>query len=231
MPISRQLYDLEELDSAIEHAEQSLQDKTSRLGVHDVLDAARERLNEARKHLDELKRRHRDAEAGVADILSKIAAAEEQLYGGRINNPKELTSLQHEVAALKTRSDQMETDTLGIIDLVEEAEQAATAAAAEYDRLDEEWQFQQKQLAADIEQLKVELEGFHEQRKQLATQIEPGALSLYEKVRQQKKPAVARVEQGICQVCRISLSASGLQHARGGQPVLCGTCGRILYIS
>ena len=50
-------------------------------------------------------------------------------------------------------------------------------------------------------------------------------------VSRQKKPAVARVEQGICQACRISLSASGLQHARSGQPVQCGTCGRILYIS
>ena len=231
MPITRQLYDLEELDSAIERAGQSLAEKTGRLGVRDVLDAARDRLNDARKHLDELKRRHRDAEAEVADILSKITAAEEQLYGGRITNPKELTGLQHEVAALKARSDQMENDTLGIIDLVEGAERAATAAAAEYDRLDEEWQFQQKQLAADIEQLKLDLEGFHERRKLLAAQIEPGALSLYEKVRQQKKPAVARVEQGICQVCRISLSASGLQRARGGQPVQCGTCGRILFIS
>jgi predicted nucleic acid-binding Zn-ribbon protein len=231
MPVTRQLYDLEEIDSAIERAEQSLGQKTAQIGVRDVLDAASVRLTEARKHLDELKRRHREAEAEVADLLSKITAAEEQLYGGKITNPKELSSLQHEVTSLKTRSDQMETDTLGIIDLVEEAEGAATAAAAEYDRLDEEWQFQQKQLAEEIGQLKLDLDDFHQKRQQLAAQIEPDALALYEKVRQQKKPAVTRVEQGICQACRISLSASGLQRARSGQPVQCGTCGRILYIS
>jgi hypothetical protein len=231
MPVTRQLYDLEEIDSAIERAEQSLADKTGRLGVRDVLDAARDRLNNARKKLDELKHRHRDAEAEVADILSKVAATEGQLYGGKIMNPKELTNLQREVAALKSRGDQMETDTLGIIELVEAAEQAAAAAAAEYDRLDEEWQFQQKQLAVDVEQLKLDLEGFRERRLQLATQVDPGGLSLYERVRQQKKPAMARVEQGICQACRISLSASGLQRARAGQPVQCGSCGRILFVS
>jgi predicted nucleic acid-binding Zn-ribbon protein len=230
MPITRQLFDLEEIDSAIERAGQSLEQKTAQLGVKDVLDAASVRLTEARKHLDELKRRHREAEAEVADLLSKIAAAEEQLYSGKITNPKELSSLQHEVTTLKTHGDQMETDTLVIIDQVEEAEQAATAAAAEYDRLDEEWQFRQKQLAEEIGQLRVDLDSFRQKRQQQAAQIEPDALSLYEKVRQQKKPAVARVEQGICQVCRISLSASQLQRARGGQPVQCGTCGRILYI-
>jgi predicted nucleic acid-binding Zn-ribbon protein len=231
MSVTRQLYDLEELDSAIERTVQLLEQKTAQLGVRDELDAARDRLTEARQQLEGLKRRHREAEAEVDDLLSKIAAAEEQLYGGKITNPKELSSLQHEVTALKAHSDQMETDTLVIIDQVEEAEQAAAVAAAEYDRLDEAWQFQQKQLAEEIAQLNVDLEGFHQQRHQAAAQIESGAIALYEKVRQQKKPAVARVEQGICQVCRMSLSASGLQRARSGQPVQCGTCGRILYIS
>jgi predicted nucleic acid-binding Zn-ribbon protein len=231
MPITRQLYDLEELDAAIERDEQSLAQKNGQIGVRNVLDAARDRLTGARKSLDELKHRHREAEAGVADLLAKIAATEEQLYSGRTNNPKELTGLQQEVASLKSRSDQAETDTLGIIDQVEAAEQQAAAAAAEYDRLEEEWRFQQKQLSEDIEQLKLDLEELRGKRQQAAIQVEPAAIAMYEKVRQQKKPAVARVEQGICQACRISLSASQLQHARSGQPIQCGSCGRILFIS
>lgn len=231
MPITRQLYDLEELDATIERDEQSLARKNDQLGVREVLDAARDSLNSARKNLDELKHRHREAEAEVADLLSKIAAAEEQLYSGRIHNPKELTGLQQEVASLKSRSDQAETDTLAIIDLVEKAESDTAAAAAEYDRLEEEWRFQQQQLSAEIAQLKLDLEELGRNRQQAAAQVEPPALAMYEKIRQQKKPAVARVEQGICQVCRISLSASQLQHARGGQPIQCGSCGRILFIS
>jgi predicted nucleic acid-binding Zn-ribbon protein len=231
MPITRQLNDLEELDAAIERDEESLKQKQGQIGVRDVLDTARDRLTAARKNLDELKHRHREAEADVTDLLSKIAATEEQLYSGRIHNPKELTDLQREVNSLKSRSDQAETDTLAIIDQVETAENEAAAAAAEYDRLEEEWRFQQQQLTQKIEQLKLDLEGLNQKRQQAAAQVEPGALAMYEKVRQQKKPAVARVEQGICQACRISLSASQLQRARSGQPIQCGSCGRILYIS
>jgi predicted nucleic acid-binding Zn-ribbon protein len=181
MAVTRQLYQLQEIDTQIEQEEQALTLKTGQLGKREALDDALNRLASSQQHLKELNRQRQDAEWEVDDILSKIATAEKQLYGGRITNPKELSSLQHEVNTMKSRSDQLETKALEAIDLMEEAEK--------------------------------------------------GVAALYEKVRQQKKQAVAKVEQGICHACRISLSASVLQKARSGQPVQCGTCGRILFIS
>ncbi len=165
------------------------------------------------------------------DLLSKIAAAEQQLYGGRITNPKELSSLQHEINTMKARSDQLENKALEIIDQVETAEQSVAAASSEYEKLEGEWLRQQQQLTDEIELLKKSLADLTEKRQQLVEQIEPPAVELYERIRQQKKQAVAKVEQGICRACRISLSASALQKARSGQPVQCGSCGRILFIS
>jgi hypothetical protein len=112
MAITRQLYQLQELDLEIEQDEQSLNLKVSQLGVRDALDSARSHLDSGRQRLDELRHQHRDAEAEVDDLLSKISAAEEQLYGGRITNPKELSGLQHEVTTMKARSDQMENKAL-----------------------------------------------------------------------------------------------------------------------
>lgn len=231
MAITRQLYQLQELDIEIEQEEQSLNLKVSQLGVRDVLDSAQNHLASEQKRLSELSRQHRDAEAEVDDLLSKIAAAEEQLYGGRITNPKELSSLQHEVTTMKARSDQLEDKALEIIDQVEAAEQSVAATTSEYRKLEEEWHHQQKQLAIEIEQLKTSLADLKQKRQQLAGQIDSPTIALYEKIRQQKGQAVAKVEQGICRACRISLSASALQKARSGQPVQCGTCGRILFIS
>ncbi len=231
MAITRQLYQLQELDLEIEQEEQSLSQKTGQLGVRDVLNRAQSRLDSEQKRLDELRHQHRDAEAEVDDLLSKISAIEEQLYGGKISNPKELSGLQHEVATMKAKSDQQENKALEIIDQVEAAEASLTTATDEYGKLEEEWHRQQQQLADETEQLKKSLADLKEKRQQLAGQIDSPALALYEKIRQQKKQAVAKVEQGICRACRISLSASALQRARSGQPVQCGTCGRILFIS
>ena len=196
-----------------------------------MLDEAQVKLDSDRKDMDELRHRHRDSEAEVDDLLSKISVTEEQLYGGKVTNPKELSGLQHEVATMKAKIDELENKALEIIDQVETAEAALAAATDAFKKLEDEWHHEQKQLSEEIEGLNKSLADLNDKRRQLAEQIDSPTLKLYEKIRQQKQQAVAKVEQGICRACRISLSASALQKARGGQPVQCGTCGRILYIS
>ena len=231
MPITKQLYELQELDNDIEHTSQTLVLKTGQLGKRDTLDDAQNALTVEQKNLVELKHARRDTEFQVDDLLNKIAIAEKQLYGGTIKISKELSNLQHEINNLKSLNDPLENKTLEIIEQVEVTEKKVAALTTDYSKLEEEWHRQQKQLAADIELLKKTLTDLREKRRQLVGQIEPAAVSLYEKIRQQKQQAVAKVDQGICRACRISLSASALQKARSGQPVLCGSCGRILFIS
>ncbi len=230
METTRQLYELQEQDNEIEQAEQSLAQKNSELGNRAVLEAALQKAATEQKRLDDLKRQRREAEAQVNDILSKINAAEQQLFGGKVTNSKELSNLQHEINTLKTQNDKLETKALDIIDKVEETETSAAAVGAEYKTIEEEWNHRQKQLAVEVEQLKAQLAELKPERAQTAGQIEAPVLALYNKLRLQKKQAVSKVEQGICRSCRISLSASAVQRARNGQPVQCSTCGRILYI-
>jgi predicted nucleic acid-binding Zn-ribbon protein len=231
MAITKQLYELQECDTDIEHTQQTLDLKTGQLGKRDVLDAALARLTAEQKSLEEVKHQRREAENELDDIASKISKAEKELYGGKITNSKELSGLQHEINTLKQLNDQQETKTLEIIDKVETAEKTVAAETADLQKLETEWQQQQQQLVADIDLLKKTLAELTKKRSQLSTQIESPAVNLYESIRRQKKQAVAKVEQGICRACRISISASILQKARSGQPVQCGTCGRILFIS
>lgn len=231
MTVTKQLYQLQEIDTEIESAEQALSQKISQLGNRQALDNAQNQLTSEQQRLDELRRQQHTAEWEVDDMLSKIATAEDQLYGGKITNPKELSSLQHEVSTMKAKSDQLENKALEIIDQVEAAEKRVAAATNELKKMDNDWQSQQQQLSDEIEQLKNRLTELKQKRQRLSQEIESEAVALYEKIRSQKKPPVAKVEQGICRVCRISLSASELQRARSGQPVQCGSCGRILFLS
>lgn len=231
MAIARQLFQLQEIDSLIEQEEQALTASTGQLGKRLALDVAKDRLAAAQEQLKSLGHQRREAEGELDDIQSKITATEKQLYGGKVTNSKELSNLQHEVNTQKARRDQGETRALEIIDKLEEQEKGVAAQSSEYQKLEEEWQNQQRQLSDEIEKLKTSLGELKQNRQQLTGLIDASALSLYEKIRQQKRQAVAKVEQGICRACRISLSASALQKARGSQPVQCGSCGRILFIS
>lgn len=231
MSLTKQLYELQELDTDIENTQETLDLKNGQLGGRDKLDAAQENLETLKKELEDLNHERRDAEGELEDTTSKIEEANKQLYGGKVTNSKELSSLQHEVNTLKGLSDKLETKALEIIDKVEAAEKAAAKASGDFEKLEAEWQGEQKQLEADIALLEKTLADLNEQRNSLVAQIEGTAVSLYERVRKQKKQAVAKVERGICNACRISVSASNLQKARGGRPVQCGSCGRILFIS
>jgi uncharacterized protein len=231
MDTTRQLFQLQELDIEIEQKEQSLAAKTNQLGSRVIIDAAAQKLAAAQTNLDNLKKQRRDAEGQVEDAASKIKAAEGQLYGGKVTNPKELSNLQHEINSLKTLSSQLQDKALSTIDLLEEAEKNIGVLKSEFKVVEEDWKKQQITLGGEIEILKAELAELKPERAELAGQIGATVMVLYDKIRRQKKQAVAKVEQGICRSCRISLSASALQRARSGQPVQCGSCGRILYIS
>ena len=60
--------------------------------------------------------------------------------------------------------------------------------------------------------------------------IDAETIDCYNRFRKQKGLAVARVEQGTCRGCRISLSTAELQRVKGNKLIMCSSCGRILFI-
>ncbi len=230
MSIVSQLYQLQQIDLEIESNEKDLNQKSSQLGESPQVIATKNSLASEQQRLDELKQQQHSAEWEIDDLTGKITSAEEQLYDGKITNPKELSSLQQEVNMLKAKQDKLETRALEIIDQVEQAESGTDAIKGEVDKLAEEWQVQQGQLSAEIEELKSKISDLQQKRQSLAAEIDRQVLELYEGIRKQKGQAIARVEQGICRSCRISLPVSELQQARGGNLVQCGSCGRILFL-
>jgi len=230
MSVAGQLYQLQEIDLEIAEKERRLEQVNSRLGRDDVVVAVRRKLDAAKERLEELRHGQRSLDWEIDDLAGKIKKGDEELYSGRIKNPKELSNLQHEVELLKAKRDDLETKDLEIMEQVESAEAGADALNRELEETTTEWQREQEQLRKDKETLGSSLNKLRQQRQALAGEVDPGTVALYEGLRKGKGFAVARVEQGICRGCRISLSSSELQQARSGALVQCGSCSRILYL-
>ncbi|MFC2001785.1 zinc ribbon domain-containing protein [Chloroflexota bacterium] len=230
MGVTKQLYQLQELDLEIESNEQTLRQKVSQLGESQTIIRTQTKLTSEQQRLDELRHQQHSAEWEIDDLVGKITTAEEQLYSGRISNPKELSNLQHETDILKTKRIHMEDKALEIMNQVELTEAIVAATSNELKKLESECQSQQQQLSVDIDQLKNKLSVLTEKRQLQAGEIDPEAVQLYEKLRQQKRHGMAKVEQGICRSCQISLPFSKLQQARSDNLVQCGSCGRILFL-
>ncbi|MFC2062777.1 zinc ribbon domain-containing protein [Chloroflexota bacterium] len=231
MSITRQLYQLQELDLEIDSHELDLKQKTSQLGDSPAVLRARDKLASQRQQLEELKREQHSTEWEIDDLSSKIATLEQKLYGGGIGNPKELSSLQRESEGFKARRSQLEDKALEIMDRVELTEASVTAAADEFNKLEAEWRRQQQGLTSDIEKLKNTLSQLGQKRQLLLADIDPKIVPLYQELRSYKGTAVAKVDQGMCRGCRILLPAIELQKARGGSLVQCGSCRRILFLA
>ncbi len=230
MTTARQLYDFQGVDQQIKSAEDILKEKTAQQQESESLKGARDRLATEKQRLDILRKQQRDLEAAVAKLASKIAPAEDQLYGGKIRNPKELINLQSEFSTLKAKRDEQETGLLLVMEQTEQAQKNAEAAAAGFKEIEAGWQEDQRRLVTEIEQIKVRLKELRQGLDGLACEIDAGSLDLYQRLKKAKGQAVAKVEQGICRGCRISVSTAELQQARSGKLATCSSCGRIMYL-
>jgi predicted nucleic acid-binding Zn-ribbon protein len=231
MKVVKQLYQLQEVDLELESNEQALNQIAGQLGESQAVNRAQAKLKLEHQHLEELKREQHSAEWEIDDLITKLATAEKKLYGGTIKNPKELTNLQHEIDGLKTKRDRLEDKALELMDKVELTEASVASLSSRLKRLESEWQRQQQQLSSRLEQLKTILSDLEHKRQLLLAQTDTQAVEFYHQLKKQKGTAVAKVEQGICHGCRISLPITELQQARSGNLVQCSSCGRILFLA
>jgi predicted nucleic acid-binding Zn-ribbon protein len=230
MNIAKHLFQLQEIDSELESTERTINHITSQIGESQAVLYARNRLVQEQYHLEELTHQQRSFEWEIDDLSTKLKSAEQELYSGRIRIPKELSNLQHDIEGMKSKRRQLEDKALDIMEQVELAKKGVASQSSELKASEAEWQSQQKNLLSELEQLKITLANLQQEWQSLVAETDRDMVDFYQAVKKQKGIAVARVNQGTCGGCRISLPVSELQQARTGSLVTCSSCGRILYL-
>jgi uncharacterized protein len=226
----RQLYELQVLEGEISSKEQVLARAQAQIGESPALKHAKANLADARHALEATSKEQRSTEAAIADLSSKMTAARESLYSGRVRNPKELQNLQHELEIFKARCDPMEERDLGLMEKIETAYADITRRTAELAVAEATWQNEQTALTSEIEALKQELTKLRAKHEQFLPTLPVSELKLFVQTKQIRGQAIARVAQGTCGKCRLNLSSADTQRVRGGQIVSCSSCGRLLFL-
>ena len=98
------------------------------------------------------------------------------------------------------------------------------------DDVEKHWQQEQQKLKNAIKELEISLPELKAERQQFLIGIDSETVDYYRELRHKRGKAVARVEQGICRGCGISLSTAELQRVKGDRIIKCNSCGRILFI-
>ena len=230
MSTLKDLFSLQELDLELASIDGQMAEAERELGTGVTLERLEQALQDEGAKLEQFRTRMR-VQRVEADIQRERAAdLESRLYNGQITNPRDLESLEVEVASVKRMLDEQDNELLEISIEIEESQKKHTEMEQQFVETKAQWEAREAELTQLMTRLTAEREGLAVRRSELAATVDPASLRQYENLRRSKGGvAVAKVERGLCQGCRMALPTRHLQQVRTGrQTVLCSTCGRIL---
>jgi len=230
MSLPGQLHKLQQIDIELEKNQQIVAETIRQLNEDRALVTAESELTRQKQQLVEAKKEQKNAEWELEDLQERTNHLNNKLYDGTVKNPKELLNIEHEAESLKDRLSTKEDALLELMSQVEEMETKVKTGTKEFQQLKQEWQQKQENLNRGKVEVDTVLTTLAKNRRELTQQISPEALNLYEQIKLTKGQAVAKVEQGRCQGCRITLPISRWQKARAGDLVQCNNCQKILYL-
>ena len=225
------LYRLQQVDSQIDQIQARLRTIQQTLENDEALRAANEHFSVATGNDKDAERLLKLSEAEVEKQRIKLEQTEASLYGGKVQNPKELQDLQKDVASLKRHLGTLEERELEAMIAAETAEKELQTAQADLERVQSNLKEQHKDLTSESETLRKHLERLHSERQAVVTDIAGQTLNVYDQLRKQKRGlAITTIADNSCEACGTTLTPSQQQTARSTSQLFhCPTCGRILY--
>jgi hypothetical protein len=224
------LYHLQEIDLHIARGVKRLHEIQTALGDDHPVVIAQKALTEARQTLSPLHARSKSLELEIQSNAAKIRATDEQLYSGRVRNPKELQDMQHEIHSLKKRNSELEDTLLETMVAVEGAEAALKTAEAQLQTATSDWNEAHEHLLKEQTDLKAEGQVLQSQREEALKAVSADSLKTYNALRPRKNnQPMALLVGDSCSVCRVEQTRAIVSEVRKEQSLVsCSSCGRIL---
>lgn len=231
----RRLLDLQVLDSradllARQRAEHPTVARLAELAVQ--ADQLTTRMTAAETAVDEAAAGLRVAEREAEDVTGRQKRDQQRLDAGSVSSPRELESLQHEIATLAAKLDEIETTELEAMEQLDTAQSEVArlqeqASAVETSR--EQTQSEQDEAWAAIDE---ELSALASDRADIVAELDADLVTRYERSRAQHGGVgVGALRHGRCEGCRLSLTPADLARANAAPAdalVRCEECGRLL---
>ena len=230
MTTVKQLYCLQEVDLDLDGVNGQIAQVEEELESRLSLGKIEESLERAKVKLQEIQSAHRELQFEAERQRERSSNLDTQLYGGGVENPRDLEALQLEANNVRHSLEQMDVRLLELSLQAEDARSSISGLEQSLTDTQSAWDTRQAELWQRLEELTDRQEALEKDRTSLAAGVDSVELTRYEGLRRNKGgQAIAQVVRGLCQACRMSLPSQHLQRVRTGrQMVLCNSCGRML---
>ncbi len=165
-------------------------------------------------------------------MRQRAARDQQRLDSGAVSSPKDLESLQHEIASLAKRQGDLEDVVLEVMERRESAQERAGELTERVGSVQAKVADAVGRRDAALQELDDEVATVTKEREIVAASVPADLMKLYEKLRQQQGGVgAARLYQRRCEGCRLELNITELNEVRTAAPdevVRCENCRRIL---
>ncbi len=229
------LLDLQEHDTALDR----LTHRRRTLPEHEEVERLQGRLAELRTAIvtaeteaSDLSREQTKAESDVDQVRTRAERDRARLDSGQLSSPKELETLQSEIASLERRQSELEDTVLEIMERREGAERRRDELTSDSSDIERQLGEVQQRRDTALHEIDEEMASVGEQRTAARKEIPEELLGLYDRLREQYTGVgAAELWRGRCQGCHLALNTVDLNHMRDApedEVLRCEECRRIL---
>jgi uncharacterized protein len=231
----RRLLDLQDIDSRGDVLDQQWRSHPAVQALIDLGERAeglQAALAAAEQAVDDAQARVRASEREADDIKRRQDKDRTRLDAGNVSSPRELEKLQHEIATLQTKLDEVETVELEAMEDLDTAQEQAGAVRSDLAAVTSEREQRESDLASARAAIDVERESLAADRAEVLADLDEALVARYERARgQHGGVGVGALRHGRCEGCRLSLTPADLARVRTAPPdelLFCEECGRLL---
>ncbi len=191
----------------------------------------KEAFENSKKHMDELKLRHKDLELELGRKEEEAKKLQAQLFQVKTN--KEYSALQEKIKRAKGSASDIEDAVLSLLDEIEAEEEVVRQKEKEFSEFRSEFEQRRQEIQATEDELNKELEALFEKREGLKQGIDSNLLRMYEKLVEHNGGLAlcSLSKDGVCSGCFVKLPMQVVNDLMSSDKLItCEACGRILYL-
>ncbi|MFL6090018.1 MAG: zinc ribbon domain-containing protein [Aeromicrobium sp.] len=186
----------------------------------------------AETEVGDLERAQAKFDTEIDSVRQRRVRDEDRLSSGAITNPKDLSSLQHELGALDRRISTLEDEELEIMQQLEDAQSRLSTVSSDVHRVGADLEHETAARDAALQVIDAEVASIREVRDEAAAGLPKDLRDLYDKVRSQHGGlGAAALRARRCEGCHLEINGADLREL-GDKPdddvLRCPECSRIL---
>ena len=232
MKITEQLWRLQELEDQLKEANSQ---KKVFMGGKEIQGNIQEHKNLKRQYeetklsIDTTKIDIKRLEQLLEDMNTKKEENRGNLYGGKINDLKQLGILLKDQEKMEAEVSEIEKELLRAIESLEEYEKNGEETYDGERKLGSQIKKMLSDRQKNIETVEKTVEDLTHQIEEIRALISKKEMDLYDYIKTRKNRPVAQINEDICTGCNMDVPLMTITLLRKGEIATCDNCGRILH--